>query len=1468
MMTHLMRMAAGLAVSVFGAGTLAAGDSGRAPDAPLTRAPEPSEKIDLSEPTLFVVGYAHLDTQWRWTYIDTIREFIPNTLNHNFALFEKYPSYVFNFGGSRRYEMMKEYYPQGYEKMREYVKAGRWFPCGSSVDENDANVPSAESQIRHALYGNRFFRRELGIASDEFMLPDCFGFPAGLPSVLAHCGIKGFSTQKLTWNAVVPIPFKVGVWEGPDGRSVIAALDPGSYSGDVRENLADSDGWFQRIKNNGDKSGLYTDYHYYGTGDVGGAPKEASVAMIERSVKAGESGDARIRIISDTADAMFHAISDEQARKLPRYTGELELTQHSAGSVTSQAYMKRWNRKNELLADAAEKAAVGAWWLGAGDYPADRLQRAWELVLGSQMHDILPGTSVPLAYNLSWNDEVIAANQFGAVLTDAAGAVISKMDTTGEGEHIVVYNPLSWERRGIVEARVNCVNLRPEAVIVTGPDGNQVPAQILETGGGFARVAFVANAPSIGYAAYSVDLRPFRSEAKPIDSSLTISDDGRTLENERYVVTLDGHGDVRSIMDKQAGQELLSAPARIGLFYENPSQWPAWNQDWSDRLKPATSYVGDSGPVSFKVVENGPARVAVEVTRQAEGSTFTQRIALGAGSQRVEFDTKVDWNTRERSVRAAFPLTATNPEATYDVQVGAIQRGNRHETQYEYGFQQWFDLTDNSGSYGTTVMCDSKYGTDKPDDNTVRLTLLYTPGVRGGYPDQASQDLGRHHILYAVQGHEGDWRDAQSYRRAAELNAPMIPFQSPAHEGALGRSFSLVSVSDDSVSVQAVKKAEDSDEVIVRLREQSGHDAKGVKITAGRKILAAREVDGQERPMGEATVTNGALVTDLGGYELRAYALTLAEPSSNERADAVKSEPLTLRYDTDVMSTNQNTADGAMGDSGRSYPAEQMPGSLTVDAVAFTLADGTRDGANNAISAAGQRIKLPESDHARRLYLLVASDAGDIDTRLGIGKESVPMHVQSWGGFVGQWDSRQWPGDTRDPRYPWGSTDITGLVPGFIKDGELAWYVSHQHIAQPGQASPDAFYEYSYVYKVGFDVPIGSTHISLPDDQHVKVLAITLTDEGRDRVLPAAPLFDTLKDHVQGPPTVATAQPSPQGGVFDDAVEVKVQPGMYWQAGSFYYTTDGSDPTTDSRVYDAPIVLTDSATVKVAARADDGTLGPVASSMIRVNDKTAPSVTSALGLYESTQVKVAFSEPVAAAQASDFTLEPAIDIRAVTLDEGGRSATITLARAPAVDQHYSLSVANIKDTSPAHNTIKPAKVGFDVPGPVFTLKAIGRDQYGQTITAVPGLPTGKKDHWTINVFVRMDKQPTNHTILVGFGSPSARVGGQGRFISKFANGVHLWSHNADAPGSEQYDLGRWQMITATFDGSTIRIYKDAELIGERRVGLSDDENSISIAPLDPWDERYQFEGELSGLSIWDSALGQTGIEALLGNGRD
>jgi alpha-mannosidase len=1109
--------------------------------------------------TLFVVPYAHLDTEWRWDYPTTIREYLPKTIRENFQLHEKYPHYVFNFSGANRYRMIKEYYPADYEKVKQAIAAGWWFPSGSSMEENDVNSPSAESILRQVLYGTQYFTREFGKTSAEYMLPDCFGFPASLPSILNHAGIKYFSTQKLSasWqpaakvggtgspeNTPEGIPFNVGVWEGPDGASIVAALNPGSYSQSVTYDLTKTPpppppaaagqrapsplvDWPARIALNGQVTGLFTDYMYYGTGDTGGSPTEASVRLMEALLTKGrlfipnpfaargavapplseqhpvQVGDGPVRLVQATAEQMFLQIKPEQWARLPHYKGDLELINHSAGSITSQAHVKQWNRENEVMADAAEKASVAAAWLGGRPYPLDRLNAAWTLVMGSQFHDIIPGTSLPKAYEYAWNDQLLALNQFTGVARSANEAVASVLDTQVVGTPLVVFNPLNVAREDLVEAPVPAGNGAPAAtaVHVFGPDGKEVPAQAT----GANTVLFVAKVPSVGYAVY--DLRngaqaqkvaPQATRAqKPAPPALSVSDN--TLENARYKVTIDANGDIGSVFDKQLKREILSAPARLEIKTDNPRNWPAWNMDWEDQMRAPRAYVG--GAVKTRVVERGPARVAIEVTRETEGSKFVQTVRLAAGDagNRVEVANAIDWMTKEAHLKAVFPLTASNPNATYNWDIGTIERPTNQERQFEVASHQWFDLTDKSGAFGVTVLPDWKIASDKPNDNTLRLTLVRTPGTRGGYEDQGTQDLGHHEFVYGFAAHAGDWRQGQTDWQGQRLNTPLqfVATDGGRHGGALGKTFSLFGTSNSRVRVLALKRAEQSDEVIVRAVELDGKPAKAVRFTVGAPLAGAREVNGAETPVGDALLLKGDLVADFTPYQVRTFAVKLG--AAPAKAGQPEFQAVALPFDQAVASADHSVSGGRFDSSGRSLAAEMLPATLPFAGIAFRLGPAT---SRNAVASRGQAIQLPAGAF-RRVHVLAAAADGDQRAAFVIGGETVERTVQDWGGYIGQWDNRVWrtreepaPPRAGQPVAAPGApvrmrtvTEFSGtLAPGFVKPAPVAWFASHRHATD---GSNDA-YAYSYLYDYAFTIPAGATTLTLPNNERIKVLAMTV----------------------------------------------------------------------------------------------------------------------------------------------------------------------------------------------------------------------------------------------------------------------------------------------------------------------------------------------------------------------------------------
>ncbi len=1107
---------------------------------------------------MYVVSTAHLDSQWNWTVQDTIRDYLPKTLRQNFDYFEKYPDYVFNWEGAIHYMWMKEYYPDEWQRLKKYAASGRWRLSGSWINAVDVNMPSPESLFRHALYAQRFFRQEFNRTSRDIYLPDCFGFGFSLPTIAAHSGLRSFSTQKLTWGR--PIPFPVGRWTGVDGSTIVASLDPKSYTTQIRGDIditTDSN-WTNQFTPLGDGSAV--DFRYIGTGDTGGAPTEETVRNLQKAIS---RPGGPVKVVNASADQLALDLTPKQIGALPEHKGELILKTHGTGCYTSQAAMKKFNRENELLADSAERAAVAAQWVADLPYPSDRLREAWTRVLWHQFHDDLTGTCIPQAYQFSWNDEIASLNQFAGVLTSSTSAVASVLATQGAGIPLVVCNPLSMTRRDPVEASVSFGGPAPAAVKVTDAlSGREVLSQVLSRSGRSARILFLAEMPSIGYKVFHVtprvasgfsrtrvasgfsrtsDVRLKADATKEVRLKADARASQAELENNRLTVKIDRNGDIASIYDKDARRELLSAPVMLELRDNLSPPWPAWEILYDAVRAPAREYLAQP---TIRVVERGPVRVAIEITRRASGSTFVQRVTLTEGGDRVDVENDVDWKSTNSLLKASFPLAASNSKATYDLGVGTIERTNNEPDKYEVPAQKWADVTDASGGFGVGIINDSKHGWDKPTDNTIRLTLIHTPRPVTSYTYQSSNDLGHHRFRFAIAGHGGDWRQGRLPARAAQLNQPLAAFQTVAHPGELGRSFSMLSLSDFSgqVAILALKKAEDSDELIVRLQEQYGQPVRtSLRLPAG--VVAAREVNAAEEEVGPfALPTPQAgrgggppappvnVPVDLKPYQPRTLALRLAAPIRTMVAMR-ESEPLTLPFNLDGVTGDGDRADGDFDGRKRTLAAELLPPMLSLNGVTFKFGSGAT-GAKNVLVPTGERLALPQGSF-NRLYVVAAAVGGDARATILSGPRTPnpgprAFTVREWQGPIGQWDSRlKEPSALREPFVPasagrggnpsrqeiqdglvvrWdpASGEVSGIENirrGFAKRDEIAWIGSHRHAPDGNQ-----IYVASYLFIYGVDLPEGTKEITLPANDRLRIMAITAAREPR-AAIPARTLY-------------------------------------------------------------------------------------------------------------------------------------------------------------------------------------------------------------------------------------------------------------------------------------------------------------------------------------------------------------------------
>lgn len=1018
-------------------------------------------------PKAYIVSDAHLDTQWNWDIQTTIQEYVWNTLNQNLFLLRKYPDYVFNFEGAVKYSWMKEYFPTRYDELKQRIKEGRWHVTGSSWDACDVLVPSAESVLRNILYGQNYYRTEFGTEGTDIFLPDCFGFGWTLPSLAHHCGLIGFSSQKLGWRnhpfyGDKKYPFTIGLWKGIDGSQLMFAhgYDYGHRFKD--EDLSKSEELKDLLKD----SPLNTVYRYYGTGDMGGSPTITSVRAVEKGVK----GTGDIKVVSATSDQLYKDYAGKHDQ-LPVFDGELLMDVHGTGCYTSQAAMKWYNRQNELLGDAAERAAVAAEWLNQGAYPKSELETSWKRFLFHQFHDDLTGTSIPRAYEFSWNDELISLKQFSDVLTSSVNEVSRLLDTNVKGTPVVLYNALGFAVNDLAEMEVEFAKA-PKGISVYNAEGKKVASQYLGYKDGKAHLLVEASVPATGYAVYDV-----RTSGEGI---VVKNKQVNTLENSCYKLTFDANGDIVSLLDKRNGKELVASgkAIRLALFTENESyEWPAWEilKKTLDREP-----VSITDNVKLTLVEDGELRKSLCIEKKHGESVFRQYVRLyeGTRASRIDFYNEIDWRSTNALLKAEFPLAVSNPNATYDLSLGSVQRGNNTVTAYEVYGHYWADLTDRKGDYGVSIMNNGKYGWDKPSDNTLRLTLLHTPKTNKGYTYQDRQDFGYHTFTYSLLPHQGELNKAEVVSKAEVLNQRLKAFQTDKHKGEMGRTFSMVSSDNSNVIIKALKKAVDSDEYVVRVYDVAGQGIQSARLTFAGKLASVVETDGTEKEIAKADFSNNTFDVKVNPFSLKTYKIRLAE--SGVSAYQPKCLSLELPYDKKCATYNEFRSEADF-ESGYSYAAELLPDSITIDQVTFRLGEPET---YNGLSCKNDTIEIPEG-YNRLYFLAAAASSDDQSLQIACGKHVSEFVVPSYTGFVGQWGHE-------------------GHTSGYLKPAQIAYVGTHRHAS-----SGDCPYEFTYMFKFGMDIPKGVHSIVLPKNENVVIFAATAVAENHAFVKPLTKLFLT-----------------------------------------------------------------------------------------------------------------------------------------------------------------------------------------------------------------------------------------------------------------------------------------------------------------------------------------------------------------------
>jgi alpha-mannosidase len=835
-------------------------------------------KPQLRETSVRLTGNAHIDAAWLWPWTETV-DVVRRTFGTALQLMHEYPQYTFTQSAAAYNDWMLEKYPDLHRQIVDRVKEGRWEMVGGMWVEPDLNMPDGESLVRQLLIGKRYFKQKFGVDVRIGWNPDSFGYTWQLPQIYKKSGVDYFVTQKMAWNDTNKLPLKLFWWQSPDGSRVLTYF-PHDYVNEIEPVAISTDVAIARKLN----PGLPEMMHLYGIGDHGGGPTRSMLdsgmrwTSPDRVVPQMSFGpaqgfflDLESKLDNEHVPVWnYKTMASGQAElpvppagkfALPVWNDELYFEYHR-GVMTTQANHKRNMRDSEEWLLNAEKYSSLAWLSGSA-YPNDSLTEGWHKVLFNQFHDLAAGSGIGVIYKdsqrdydqVQWSTNEITENSLRTIFADV------NTNTLAGGAPVAIVNPLAWARTDLATVDVQLPSPPKNGLAVVDAAGKPLPFQVISKSSSrnsYRLLVEVKDVPSLGYEVVRV-----LPQGQPVKTDLLAS--GFTLENSALRVVVDPKtGCITSLFDKRTKFESIAAAGcgnQMQAFKDTPKDYDAWNID-SDFEKEVT--VIDRAE-SVQLIEQGPVRATIRVTRNWQNSKFVQDISLYAGLDRVDIANSIDWHETHVLLKAAFPLAASAAQATYEIPYGTIERpttrnNSWEQAKFEVPALRWADLGD--GAHGFSLINESKYGYDAKG-NVLRLSLLRSPT----WPDPEA-DRGHHTFTYSLYPHGGNWKQALTVRRGYEFNYKLHAFQLPVHDGKLASQHSYVEVEGVNVVLTSLKKAEDSDALILRVYEFAGKNS-DVTLRVPPGATGATLTNLQEKPEGRAlTVSEDRLIIPVHSFEI------------------------------------------------------------------------------------------------------------------------------------------------------------------------------------------------------------------------------------------------------------------------------------------------------------------------------------------------------------------------------------------------------------------------------------------------------------------------------------------------------------------------------------------------------------------------------------------------------------------------
>ena len=826
--------------------------------------------------TIHVVGHAHMDMNWLWTYSESM-QMCHDNLRQVVAFMDEYPDYTMLQSQAAVYNFVEMVDPPLFEQVKKYVKKGRLELAGGMWTEGDMNMSSGEAIARTFLLGQRYFQSRFGKMAKVGWLPDNFGHLSQMPQILKLAGCDYFYHRRCQ------VYEGTYWWKGTDNSTVLAYSND-NYNGNITPALKND---LQKITP--DKHRLF---HVTGVGDHGGGPTRANIEMVHQLDKT--PGYPAVKFTS--AGDFFKKASKEMDGR-PTHHGEMQFIVE--GCYTTVSGIKSGNRNGENTLYAGEFFNTLRW-LNGDKYPAEAFHNLWTTMTFNQFHDILAGSAINEA-----NEEAIAGyNDVLRKSTELRNNAFRKMADevkfqTGMGQPVVAYNLQPNNRKTVVEANVyshvepvtakfahwgdyyGSKYIKPiekgqgavPSVLVRDASGKTYPSQVVwgkVTPPGFtSKVQFIVdNMPAGGYKTFYVDM------TKPGVDGGVIPFKDNTFETDFFKIKFDMKtGGIVGLFDKRSGKEYVTDGGQLNklrIYLEDKKgRERAWVLNKIVKEEDVTDVK------SVKIVENGPVRACVETVKTWGKSRFIERTYLYRSYPRIGYDMEVHWletgndSTDSPMLRALFPIAINKPTFNCQVPFDVVERPvdgivNGKEAPFnlrakdptyephsddgqEVPAQKWVDVTD--GKVGIALLNKTKYG-HSVHSGDLRITLMRAAGDPDLYPN-----LGKFNISYALYPHTGDWKNGV-WAEGEDFNIPVYAAEPPSLALAKAHATrpeeaSFFSVDVPGVVMTGIKQSEDGNELIIRLVEIEGKET-DIKLGIPVQVRSARRLDLIEFPLQNA----------------------------------------------------------------------------------------------------------------------------------------------------------------------------------------------------------------------------------------------------------------------------------------------------------------------------------------------------------------------------------------------------------------------------------------------------------------------------------------------------------------------------------------------------------------------------------------------------------------------------------------